>query len=128
VAGVCAWDVADNSGRKTMKALFLATTMIAGIALPGTGLAQDEGASTSAEPGQNAGLEEIVVTAQRRTENLQRAAVAVSAVTGADLVNSGITETANLGRLVPSLVVQPTGGTTSFLPARCRYQLAEFLC
>jgi len=60
------------------------------------------------------GLADIVVTAQRRSESLQRAAVAVSAVTGDDLTKSGITETANLGKLVPSLVVQPTGGTTSF--------------
>ena len=60
------------------------------------------------------GLEDIVVTAQRRSESLQRAALAVSAVTGDQLARSGITETANLGKLVPSLVVQPTGGTTSF--------------
>ncbi|WP_347304230.1 TonB-dependent receptor [Croceibacterium sp. TMG7-5b_MA50] len=60
------------------------------------------------------GLQEIVVTAQRREESLQRAAIAVTAVTGDALVNSGITETTSLGKLVPALVVQPTGGTTSF--------------
>ncbi len=98
-----------------MKALLLATTVFAGLAVPGTALAQDATATDAvAESEQNAGLEEIVVTAQRRVESLQRAAVAVTAVTGDDLINSGITEAANLGRLVPSLVVQPTGGTTSF--------------
>ncbi|BBD02774.1 MULTISPECIES: TonB-dependent receptor [Sphingobium] len=60
------------------------------------------------------GLAEIVVTAQRREESLQKAAIAVTAVTGDDLTRSGITETSNLGKLVPALVVQPTGGTTSF--------------
>lgn len=60
------------------------------------------------------GLVDIVVTAQRRSESLQRAAIAVSAATGDELAQSGITETANLGKLIPSLVVQPTGGTTSF--------------
>ena len=60
------------------------------------------------------GLQDIIVTAQRRSESLQRAAVAVTAVTGDALANAGITETANLGKLVPALVVQPTGGTTSF--------------
>lgn len=97
-----------------MKALLLATTVIAGLAVPGTVFAQDTAADQAAETQPNEGLAEIVVTAQRRVESLQKAAVAVSAVTGDDLIKSGITETANLGRLVPSLVVQPTGGTTSF--------------
>lgn len=65
-------------------------------------------------PDEGEGLQDIVVTAQRRSESLQRAAVAVTAVTGDALANAGITETANLGKLVPALVVQPTGGTTSF--------------
>ncbi|MDF2640348.1 MAG: tonB dependent receptor family protein [Novosphingobium lindaniclasticum] len=61
------------------------------------------------------GLAEIVVTAQRRSENLQRAAVAVSAVPGDALVSAGISETAGLSRLVPSLQVTPSGGSsTSF--------------
>ncbi len=81
--------------------------------------AQQQPTATQATPApvdetQTEGLEDIVVTAQRRSESLQRAALAVSAVTGDDLAKSGITETANLGKLVPSLVVQPTGGTTSF--------------
>ena len=98
-----------------MRALMLATTVLAGLTVPGAAWAQDQSntAETTADEG-NTGLGEIVVTAQRREESLQRAAVAVTAVTGDDLIKSGITETANLGRLVPSLVVQPTGGTTSF--------------
>lgn len=84
------------------------------LALATTVAAQD--AATPAQPTQDdaVGLEDIIVTAQRRSESLQRAAVPVSAVSGEDLENAGITETSNLGRLVPSLVVQPTGGTTSF--------------
>lgn len=68
--------------------------------------------STVADDGQ--GLEEIVVTAERREESLQRTAVAVSAVTGDDLVKAGVTDAEGIGRLVPALQVQPTGGTTSF--------------
>jgi iron complex outermembrane recepter protein len=56
------------------------------------------------------GIQEIVVTAQRRSENLQKAALAVSAVNGSQLVKADITETGNLTKLVPSLVVQPSGG------------------
>lgn len=98
-----------------MKAILLAGTVLAANAIAAPAYAnqpaQDAAETAEASP---EGLEEIVVTAQRREESLQRAAVAVTALTGDDLVNTGITETANLGRLVPSLVVQPTGATTSF--------------
>jgi iron complex outermembrane recepter protein len=63
-----------------------------------------------AEAAAPAGLQEIVVTAQRRAENLQKVAVPVSAVTGNALVKADITEAGNLTKLVPSLVVQPAGG------------------
>ena len=99
-----------------MKTLLLAGTaaiLTFGIAPSASAQQADVAVQDSAEPA-NDGLADIVVTAQRRTESLQRAALAVSAVTGDDLAKSGITETANLGKLVPSLVVQPTGGTTSF--------------
>ena len=93
-------------------AAILATLAPSAFAQAQTTAAQD--ARTTADEPQTEGLEDIVVTAQRRSESLQRAALAVSAVTGDDLAKSGITETATLGKLVPSLVVQPTGGTTSF--------------
>lgn len=58
-------------------------------------------------------LEEIVVTAQRRSENLQKVAVAVSAVSPDDLVTAGVTDTTGLTKLVPALVVQPGGGSNT---------------
>ena len=61
------------------------------------------------------GLADIVVTAQRRSENLQRAAIAASAVTGGELVNAGVSDVNNLSKLVPSLVVaQSSGSATNF--------------
>lgn len=66
---------------------------------------QAETAQTGTSP--QSGLGEIVITAQQRGENLQRAAVAVAAVSGADLINSGVRGIDTLGTLVPSLVVQP---------------------
>lgn len=104
-------------------ALFASTALSALIAFaPGSALAQTSAtvagaaAENEATDGQNTtGLQDIVVTAQRRSENLQRAAIAVSAITGDALVSSGISDTASLGRVVPSLVVAPTGGSgTSF--------------
>ncbi len=66
-----------------------------------------DAASANATPGQE-GLEEIIVTAQRRSENLQRAAVAVSVVQGSDLVAAGITQPDRLGELAPALTIQPS--------------------
>lgn len=74
-----------------------------------------EGASPQQAEVQNEGLAEIVVTAQRRAENLQRAAIPVSAVTGDSLVAAGVVDVTNMSKLVPSLVVQPTlGSSTNF--------------
>ncbi|WP_206244316.1 TonB-dependent receptor [Novosphingobium terrae] len=65
----------------------------------------------AAEKASGAGIQDIIVTAQRRSENLQRAAIAVSAVTGDALTSRGVTTTDQLSKLVPALVIQPTGGT-----------------
>lgn len=92
-----------------MKKILCCATMLSGMLMPHWAVAQAD-----VEQNGNGGLPEIIVTAQRREESLQKAAIAVTAVTGSDLVRSGITETSNLGKLVPALVVQPTGGTTSF--------------
>lgn len=95
-------------------AILAATSSAAMAQQAGTQVgAQMPGAAANAE--QDVGLADIVVTAQRRSENLQRAAIAVSAISGDALVSTGISDTASLGRVVPSLVVAPTGGSaTSF--------------
>ena len=83
---------------------------LAGAAAPATQETQP-GASEQTADGQTTpseGLGDIIVTAQRRAENLQRAAVAVDVVTGSDLAAAGITQAGRLGEQVPALTVQPT--------------------
>jgi iron complex outermembrane receptor protein len=58
------------------------------------------------------GIAEIVVTAQRRAENLQRVGLAVSAVTGSDLTKAGITQPDDLGKLIPAVQMQPSAGSS----------------
>ena len=53
-------------------------------------------------------LEQIVVTAQRRSENLQKAAVAVDVVKGSQLVASGVTNIDTLSKLVPAVDIVGT--------------------
>ena len=59
---------------------------------------------------QGQGLEEIVVTAQRREESLQHAALAVTAVSGDKLAEAGAVKVEDLTQLVPSLQVSPSAG------------------
>lgn len=54
-------------------------------------------------------LEEIIVTAQQRSESLQKAAVPVAVVSGDKLLESGVTGLDSLNKLVPSLQVVASG-------------------
>jgi iron complex outermembrane recepter protein len=56
-------------------------------------------------------LEEVVVTAQKRTESLQQVPAAVSVVSGADLQQAGISNAESLQDLVPTLTFKK--GTTN---------------
>jgi len=58
-------------------------------------------------------LEEVEVTAQRRTESLQRAAVAVSVLTPAELRDAGVAKPQELTELVPSLQVAASAAPIS---------------
>ena len=66
--------------------------------------------------GDAGGLEEIIVTAQKRRENIQTVPIAITAVTSERLENVGITNTQDLARVVPGLVVESSlGGTKARL-------------
>lgn len=68
--------------------------------LPGIAFAQDS----------DLALEEVVVTAQRRTERLQEVPIAVSALSGADLEKQGVERFSDLERVTPSLTVSDGPG------------------
>lgn len=55
--------------------------------------------------GQRAALEEVLVTARKRAENLQETPIAVTALTGDALREQGITNTQELTKSVPSLQI-----------------------
>ena len=60
-------------------------------------------AQTQQEDGRNASLEEIIVTAQRRAENLQNVPIAISALSSAELDLRGIESPEGLQFSVPNL-------------------------
>jgi iron complex outermembrane receptor protein len=70
----------------------------------------DDASSAPAPEAQRSdGLEEIVVTARRREESLQKVPVAVSAFTAADLSSKGIDSTKDLQSLVPGVIFDGAG-------------------
>lgn len=76
-------------------------------ALPWMMLATAAAAQTADEP---VNLDEIVVTAQKRAENLQDVPIVITAVTGTQLANSGVTNVTTLGVLAPGLNTRTSAG------------------
>lgn len=83
----------------------LLTTAACLFLAPCAAFAQD---APAGEQASNEGLDEIIVTAQRREENLQNAAIPVDVVTGDDLLERGITELSRVSEVAPALTVQPS--------------------
>ncbi len=60
----------------------------------------------------NGGLEEIVVTAQKREQSLQDVPIAVTAISQASLETNRITSVADLNGIAPNVSVRPAAGGT----------------
>jgi iron complex outermembrane recepter protein len=99
---------------RALHSLYVSTalaTIVSGSLL----VAADAFAQPASASGQTTatGLEEIVVTAQRREENLQRAAIAVTAATGEELARAGVSDTTQLTRIAPSLQIGSLNGPST---------------
>ena len=60
------------------------------------------------------GLEEIIVTAQKRAQNSQDVGIALSAVTGDDLANLGAVSASDITKAMPAVVLTQPNGPASF--------------
>jgi len=87
------------------RAVFACTTSIATILLCSAAQAQVS-TPAAAEASTEGGVEEIVVTAQKRSENLQSVPIAISAVTAERAAKLGVTDGQSLISLVPGLNFQ----------------------
>jgi outer membrane receptor protein involved in Fe transport len=85
----------------------IATTFLAAMSAPVAAFA-------AAAPAQETALEEIVVTAQHVTENIQKAAISATVTTGENMVTRGIFDVSGLARLVPALTITPNNGYTNY--------------
>tara|TARA_R110000751_G_scaffold2018_8_gene9006 strand:+ start:364606 stop:367188 length:2583 start_codon:yes stop_codon:yes gene_type:complete len=87
----------------------------------GPALAQETAPSTEVEreaelsetEGVSGGLNTIIVTAQRREETLQDAAIPINAATGADLARAGVADATTLNAVAPALYVTAGGGANA---------------
>lgn len=69
-------------------------------------------AQEAAAPAENQGIAEIVVTAQKRSENLQRTPAAITAVSESVMKQSGINDLAQTATIVPAARFHQEGNTT----------------
>jgi iron complex outermembrane receptor protein len=98
----------NNMGGYEMhtKVILGVTTAIGLVLGGGSAFAQEQSSGAAT-------LEEVVITAQRREENLQKAAIAITAVSADDVARAGVTDSAQITKIAPALQVGTTAGSTS---------------
>ena len=83
----------------------------------------DPAALTAAESSN--GLEDIIVTAQKRSENIQSVSIAIQAITAEGLVKAGITDVTRLNNITPGLTFA-NGGNDAKIALRGANSNATF--
>ena len=85
-----------------MRALFRSTAALGALALAMPAFAQE----TAPPPEDQGGIGEIIVTAQKRAENIQDVPIAISAVSSEYLESRGITSIDSLGSIAPNVKIE----------------------
>jgi iron complex outermembrane receptor protein len=91
------------------KLILLASSALM-VLSPAAALAQTPPAAPAdqAAPAEDAGIGEIVVTAQKREENLQRTPAAVQVIGSQQLIDRGVTDIVRLQTQVSGIIIQPS--------------------
>ena len=100
----------------------IAAAVSAALVTPAATLAQEEGASDA--------IENIIVTASKRAQNIQDIPTSVQAIPEAMLKDMGALSTEDYARFIPSMVWRKTsggGGQPDHLP-RCQHRRWRFHC
>jgi iron complex outermembrane receptor protein len=85
------------------------SAMLCGVASPALAQPQPDqptaDASAATQPSADEGVGDIVITAERRTQNLQDVSISATVLTGNDLSERGVTEVHDLQQVAPSLAI-----------------------
>ena len=81
---------------------FMVVVCVSGLALARPGMAQQSRPDSTQ-------LQEIVVTAQKRASTAQDTPISLTAVTGADIQDRGLTDLSNLVQAVPGVSIRTSG-------------------
>ena len=98
----------------------LSGTILASMMIAAPALAQEAPAPAPVAP--SGGIEEIVVTAQKREENLQRTPIAITALTAQALQTAGIKDITGVVQATPSLYFAPYPSSSTTLVLYMRGQ------
>ncbi len=88
-----------------MRIILMSSSAFIALALATPVQAQD------ADSGDSSGVQEIIVTAQKKEESLQKAGIAIDAVSAASLTDRGITSATDLTKSVPAISMPAAGGS-----------------
>src|SRR5882757_9792264 len=80
------------------------------LSLIAAGSAWGQDANTAATTASSAELQEIVVTAEKRSENLQKTPIAIEVIPGTMLVEAAVSSVEDMAKLVPQLAVYRASG------------------
>lgn len=95
---------------RIVRKLLTGTAIFCAAAMPaGAFAAEAPAADAASKASAPEGLAEIVVTANKRSENLQKAPAAVSVIGGDAIQSGGLVDATQLTKLVPSLVIGRQG-------------------
>ncbi len=103
----------------TLASSFRTSTILASMMFAAPALAQEAPAPVATPSG---GVEEIVVTAQKRAENLQRTPIAITALTAQALQTAGIKDITGVVQATPSLYFAPYPSSSTTLVLYMRGQ------
>jgi iron complex outermembrane receptor protein len=99
-----------------MKKAILLGTIAGGALLAATSAFAQDASSQDSRPSaadDGARMQEVIVTARRRAEDVSKVPIAISAFTGEELTRRGIQNTIDLVKITPGLNIQGGGGKTN---------------
>jgi outer membrane receptor protein involved in Fe transport len=93
----------------------LSGTLLCGTPQSGAALAATATSTATGTPSDSAGLEEIVVTAEKRNSTVQETAISMTAISGDQLLSQGITSVEDIAAKVPGISIRTAGpGQTEY--------------